>query len=126
GGEIADALEAAVARCVGPRALVDGIGALYTRRSLPRRLRGTGVRFAEFLPPRLLPPSLHINLRNHRKLAVFDNQHAFFGGLNIDDRHYVDTPRIAAPHEDIHFLASGPVAVALADLFAQDWFAATR
>src|SRR5690606_10119647 len=126
GADIADALEAAVARGVDARVLVDGFGALYTRRSLRRRLRGTGVHFAEFLPPRLLPPSIHINLRNHRKLAVFDNQQAFFGGLNIDDRHFVDAPRIAAPHEDIHFLASGPVAVTLAALFAQDWYAATR
>ncbi|HEX6928429.1 MAG TPA: phospholipase D-like domain-containing protein, partial [Gammaproteobacteria bacterium] len=126
GGDIADALEAAAARGVDTRVLVDGFGALYSRRSLQRRLQGTAVRFAQFLPPRLLPPSIHINLRNHRKIAVIDNATAFFGGLNIDDRHFVDAPRVDAPHEDVHFRASGPVAATLAALFARDWFAVTR
>lgn len=126
GAEIAGALIAAADRGVDVRVLVDGIGALYTRRSLRRRLRGTSVKFAEFLPPRLLPPSINLNLRNHRKIVVIDNETAFFGGLNIDDRHFVAIPRIAHPHEDVHFQAWGPVIVTLAALFARDWYAATR
>lgn len=126
GDDIATALIAAAGRGVDARVLVDGIGALYTRRSLRKRLRGTPVKFAEFLPPRLLPPSININMRNHRKIAVFDNRVAFFGGLNIDDRHFVAPPRIEHPHEDVHFEARGPVVITLAALFAQDWYAATR
>ncbi|HEX7029334.1 MAG TPA: phospholipase D-like domain-containing protein [Gammaproteobacteria bacterium] len=126
GAEIAAALEAAAARGVDTKVLIDGVGALYSRRSLQRRLQGTAVRFAQFLPPRLLPPSIHVNLRNHRKIAVIDFDTAFFGGLNIDDRHFVAAPRIDAPHEDVHFLARGPVTAPLAELFARDWFAVTR
>ena len=126
GRDVAEALIAATERGVDVRVLVDGIGALYTRRSLRTRLRHTQVKFAEFLPPRLLPPSLHVNLRNHRKIAVFDNVTAFFGGLNIDDRHFIDPPRILHPHEDVHFEVQGGIVTPLAALFARDWFAATR
>lgn len=126
GGEIADALAEAAARGVDARVLVDGVGALYTLHSLRRRLAGTRVRFAEFLPPRLIPPTLYVNMRNHRKIAVIDHARAFFGGLNIDDRHFVDAPRIRNPHEDMHFELRGPAAPALSALFARDWYAATR
>jgi cardiolipin synthase len=126
GTDIAHALVDAVKRGVDTRVLVDGVGAWYSLHSLRRRLRGTGVRYVEFLPPRLLPPSLHINLRNHRKIAIIDTSCAFFGGLNIDDRYLVATPRIANPHEDVHFELYGPTAVSLAEVFARDWYAATR
>lgn len=126
GGEIADALATAATRGVEVRVLVDGVGALYSLRSLRKRLAGTQVKFAEFLRPRLVPPSLSVNMRNHRKIVAIDNEFAFFGGLNVDDRHFVNAPRIAHPHEDVHFMAAGPVVVPLASLFARDWYAATR
>jgi len=126
GAEVAETLIAAADRGVDVRVLVDGVGALYTLRSLRRRLRNTNVKFAEFLPPRLLPPSLYVNMRNHRKIIVIDHARGFFGGLNIDDRHFVDEPRIPHPHEDVHFEMQGLAVPALAALFARDWYAATR
>jgi cardiolipin synthase len=126
GADIANALIGAVKRGVDTRVLVDGVGAWYSLHSLRRWLQGTAVRYIEFLPPRLLPPSLHINLRNHRKIAIIDTNCAFFGGLNIDDRHFVLTPRINNPHEDVHFELHGPAVIDLAQIFARDWYAATR
>jgi cardiolipin synthase len=126
GMDIAHALADAVKRGVDARVLVDGVGAWYSLHSLRRRLRGTGVRYVEFLPPRLFPPSLHINLRNHRKLAIIDTSRAFFGGLNIDDRYLIAAPRSDNPHEDVHFELHGPTAVNLAEVFARDWYTATR
>lgn len=126
GAEIADALIEAAERGVDVRVLVDGVGALYTMRSLRRRVGNTKVHFAEFLPPRLIPPALYINMRNHRKIAAIDNASGFFGGLNIDDRHFVEAPRVEHPHEDVHFEICGPGVPALASLFARDWYSATR
>lgn len=126
GREIADALANAAKQGIDTRVLVDGVGAWYSLHSLRRRLQGTGVRYVEFLPLRLLPPAIHFNLRNHRKIAVIDTGHAFFGGLNIDDRHFVAAPRIKHPHEDVHFELRGPAAASLAEVFARDWYAATR
>src|SRR5690606_582015 len=70
GADIADALARAAQRGVDARVIVDGVGAWYSGRSLARRLAGSAVRLVEFLPPRMIPPSLHWNLRNHRKIAV--------------------------------------------------------
>lgn len=126
GLDITTALVNARKRGVDTRVLVDGIGAWYSLHSLRKQLQGAGVCYAEFLPPRLLPPSLRINLRNHRKIAIVDGNQAFFGGLNIDDRHFVTSPRISRPHVDVHFDLRGPIVVNLAEIFARDWYAATR
>lgn len=126
GGEIADALARAAARGVDVRVIIDGVGTLYTFGRLARRLKGTRVKYVEFLPPRLLPPSLNFNLRNHRKIAAVDSAVAFYGGLNIDDRHFVDAPRIANPHEDLHFMMRGPAVSMAEQLFARDWYTAAR
>lgn len=121
GAEVCDALADAAARGVTVRVLVDGIGSLYSLDAAAKRLRGSGVHVAHFHPPRLLPPTLSINMRNHRKLAIIDNECAYFGGMNIDDRHFVDPPRIRHPHADLHFRAYGPVVTSLQQVFAKDW-----
>lgn len=126
GGEIADALIRASERGADTRVIIDGVGAWYSMRSLARHLRGSKVRLANFLPPRLLPPSFNVNLRNHRKIAVIDADLAFFGGLNLDDRHFVTQARTRHPHEDLHFRVRGPAANALAEVFARDWHMVTH
>jgi cardiolipin synthetase 2 (EC 2.7.8.-) len=117
-----DALAAAAARGVEVRVLVDGFGEFY---SLPRavgRLTAAGVTAARFLPPRLLPPTLFINLRNHRKLLVVDRELAFAGGMNISNRHLLRGRRRVS---DLHFRLRGPVVAQIAEVFAEDWRFAT-
>ena len=85
--------------------------------------RGTRVRFARFLPPRLWPPRISINLRNHRKILVVDGLEAFTGGINVRDR-YLDElgdERIV----DSHFRVSGPVLAQIETVFLRDWQFAT-
>ncbi len=69
-------------------------------------LRGTRVRFARFLPPRLLPPAFSVNMRNHRKILLVDGVEAFTGGINVRDR-YLDAG--AQRIVDVHVRLSGPV-----------------
>ena len=121
GAEVCDALIAASARGVSVRVLIDGIGTLYTFRAAERRLRGSGVKVAHFHPPHLLPPTVSLNMRNHRKIAVLDGSIAYFGGMNVDDRHFVSEPRLPDPHADLHFRATGPIVASLAAIFAKDW-----
>ncbi|WP_303907687.1 phospholipase D-like domain-containing protein [Thiohalomonas denitrificans] len=116
-----DALSRAMARGVDVRVLVDGIGELYSlsRRAVPR-LRAAGVRAERFLPPRLWPPRFRINLRNHRKLLIIDDQIAFTGGMNISDRHCSTIPARGRVH-DLQFRLKGPVVRDLVEAFADDW-----
>jgi cardiolipin synthase len=119
GKRFASALAAAAARGVDVRVLLDGVGELYSLPPIRRLLNGTGVRLVRFLPPRLWPPSLSVNLRNHRKSLVVDGVVAFTGGINVRDR-YLEG-RIV----DLHCRVSGPVVAQLETVFQRDWQFAT-
>ena len=117
----ADALARAVKRGVDVRVLLDGVGELYSFPRARRMLRRRGVAVQRFLPPRLLPPSFMLNLRNHRKILVVDGDVCFTGGMNISDRHLA--ARGDNPHRvvDLHFELRGPVLGSLAAIFHNDW-----
>ncbi|WP_347331785.1 phospholipase D-like domain-containing protein [Marinimicrobium locisalis] len=119
--EVIRALTDARTRGVTVYVLGDGIGTCYSWRVAMRQLRRAGVEVALFTPPSLAPPSLDINLRNHRKIAVVDQRLGFFGGINIDARHMVTDKANPHPTEDVHFLAEGPVVAELSRLFCHDW-----
>lgn len=121
GREFIDALADAHRRGVEVCVLLDGFGEWY---SLPRAgslLRRHGIRVARFIPPRLLPPSLHVNLRNHRKLLIVDGIVGFTGGMNIGDRHLQHEPAKRNETADIHFRLEGPVVEQLQAVFDEDW-----
>ncbi|MCB1597669.1 MAG: PLDc N-terminal domain-containing protein [Gammaproteobacteria bacterium] len=125
GRAFADALAEAAARGVQVMVLVDGIGELYSWQSPSRLLRKRGVAVARFLPLQLFPPSIHINLRNHRKLLIVDDDIAYAGGMNISDDQTADAGR---PRRvtDVHFGLAGPVVADLARVFRNDWRFATK
>jgi cardiolipin synthase A/B len=119
GRKFVDALAAAVARGVAVRVLVDGIGEWYDWPHVVPLLRRAGVESARFLPPRLFPPNLSLNCRNHRKLLVVDGSVAFMGGMNIGGREARGLT--GRRMTDMHFCIHGPVIAQLADTFAADW-----
>ncbi len=121
GREFVLALVAALQRGLQVRVLVDGVGRFYSFPSIVRLLRRADVPVALFLPPRLLPPRLSINLRNHHKLLITDGQVAFTGGMNIGDRHRVQKWPVRKAVADIHFCLSGPIAGQLQTEFERDW-----
>lgn len=114
------ALAAAQARGVRVRVLLDGLGEWYSP-GIHRRLRRAGIDARAFNPLQLLPPSLAVNLRNHRKLLVVDGVVAFAGGINIGDRHLLAPPRTRHPVADLHFQLRGPVVADLQQVFADTW-----
>ena len=120
GGRFIDALGAASKRGAAVRVLVDGVGALYSWPRALRRLRAHGVRAELFLPPRLLLPRLHLNLRNHRKILVVDGEVAFTGGMNLSERHLVERDS-GNRTVDRHFRITGPVVGQIERVFFEDW-----
>jgi len=114
-------LARAARRGVDVKVMIDGIGELY---SIPRAgtlLKKEEVRVARFLPPSLIPPAVHINLRNHRKILVADGRIAFSGGMNIGDRHLAEMPDNPARVVDAHFRLTGPVVRQIEQVFLEDW-----
>ncbi len=128
-------LAAAQQRGVDVRVLVDGVGEMYSWPRVSRLLRSEGVLVARYLPPRLLPPSIYLNLRNHRKLLIVDGNIAFTGGMNISAKNIQGSglarlrrlgltgrlPQRRPIVTDVHFSLEGPVALSLQQVFLGDW-----
>ena len=124
GRSFADALSAAAARGVEVMVLIDGVGEMYSWKKPSKLLKRRGVNVGRFLPPRLIPPSIYVNLRNHRKLLLVDNDIAYAGGMNISDDH-TTVPGKQRRVTDVHFSLRGPVVAELATVFHDDWLFAT-
>jgi cardiolipin synthase len=121
GGQVVDALKAARSRGADVRIILDGLGGIAYPPGISRKLRKAKIPFEYFNPIQLLPPSLHINMRNHRKIAVVDSHTTFVGGQNISDRHLVsrtDNPKCA---KDLHFRMRGKIVDDLERAFLRDW-----
>lgn len=116
-----DALGRAVQRGVDVRVIIDGFGELYSLTRAGRLLKKQGVKVTRFLPPRLLLPSIHINLRNHRKILVTDGMTGFTGGMNIGDRHLAENRKNRFRTIDMHFRLRGPIVAQLEQTFLEDW-----
>ena len=101
--------------------LVDGIGEHYSRPRVSELADKFGLTVHKFHAPTLFPPSLHLNLRNHRKILVVDNHVAFTGGMNIGER-YLASPRPGTKGtQDTHFRCQGPVVRGIRRIFQSDW-----
>ncbi len=122
--DVIDALAAAQRRGVTVCVLLDGLGQWYTLARARPLLRQAGVRVAAFLPLRLWPLRLHVNMRNHRKILLVDGVVAFTGGMNIADYHMASS---ASKRQvvDLHQRLSGPVVGQIEAVFAEDWRFAT-
>lgn len=124
GDQFIAALGAARDRGVTVRICVDGLGEYM---SLPGRRIGTklirhGLKFARFNPITLIPPAIHINMRNHRKILVVDGQVAFTGGQNIGNRQLADRFDNHGRVTDLHFKFTGKVVDELERAFLRDWY----
>ena len=114
----------ATERGVDVRVLIDGAGEYYSLPRPTRELTAAGVRNATFIPFRLFPPSLHLNLRNHRKILVIDGEIGYAGGMNIGDHHVADKNG-DTPVTDMHFRLTGPIVKQLEEVFIEDWWFST-
>lgn len=125
GGRFIQALADAHKRGVKVRVLVDGMSEVLFASEARRRLIEQGVPTARFLPPHLFPPMLHLNLRNHRKLLIVDNEIAFTGGMNIRDIHVLRSLTDQST-TDLHFRIAGPIIEQLELSFLDDWHLAAN
>jgi cardiolipin synthase len=128
GLSIRDALLGALKRKVRVRVLIDGAGCFHLPDGFLGPLRRGGADVAVFLPIRFPFLTARRDFRNHRKLVVIDGREAFVGGMNIGDEYsgYGHDPSSPPPWRDTHAHVTGPCVTALDEVFAEDWFDATR
>ncbi|MGE0712539.1 MAG: phospholipase D-like domain-containing protein [Planctomycetota bacterium] len=138
GRALAAALEAAGARGVAVRALVDslysGHGSLGQRNALLARLEAApGVCVRVHRPVEGLPSLEALKQRDHRKLWVFDGACALLTGRNLSRSYFTgfdevalaeDTPWDAVPWYDAGVELRGPLVAEVERSFAAAWAAA--
>jgi cardiolipin synthase len=117
---IVEALTQRARQGVEVRLLLDDLLRFEAPRNALARLVAAGGRVENFMPLVHIPFRGQANLRNHRKIAVFDGQRAITGGMNLADEYM--GPR-ASPNRwrDLSILVSGQGVATLDAIFRADW-----
>lgn len=106
------------------RVLVDALGSRLAKERMFNEIIDAGGEFAYFMPVAPWKPRSSANLRNHRKIAVFDGEVAIVGGQNIGVE-YTGPTLHPKRFRDFGAMIEGPAAAAFSRLFAADWCFAT-
>ncbi len=106
------------------RLQLDALGCFLSSRRFVDPIREAGGEVATFLPVLPLSGRWSANLRNHRKIAVFDHYTAIVGGQNLAQEYL--GPRVWRKRwTDIGAVIRGPAAALLDEVFLADWAFAT-
>ena len=122
GRDIARRLCAKAEAGVAVRVLVDALGSFKSRFGLLQQMERSGVEVGVFMRFLSLRRKWSANLRNHRKLALFDNEIALIGGFNLASE-YIG-PRKRDPVDvwiDTAMTVRGPLVADMLRLFEADW-----
>jgi len=106
------------------RLLVDGLGSFLAGRKFADPLRAAGGEVVKFLPVAPLNTRASANLRNHRKIAIFDHNEAIIGGRNLA-REYLGPTPLDERFTDFGALIQGPAVGLISEVFFADWSFAT-
>ena len=122
---ILEACARAASRGVTVRILADSVGSRSFCRSKERKtLSALGIHIAEALPVRIYRTlAARFDLRNHRKLALFDHVCAVTGSHNVTASNYGRKDNLI--WKDISLLLRGPVVQQLESVFVEDWYVET-
>jgi cardiolipin synthase len=119
---IVDALIAKASAGVHVRLLLDSLGSykLYFFQGPLQKLRRAGCEVRFFMPLLRLPYQNSINLRNHRKIYLFDETTLITGGMNLSNN-YMGPAKKNYQWEDILFRTQGDATYQYAQIFEADW-----
>lgn len=125
GRAIVDLLEQRASEGITVRLLLDSLGSWNCTRKARYRIRKAGGQVAMFIPVLPFQSRVSTNLRNHRKIAIFDNTCAITGGQNIDRRFMGAAPNPDC-FTDFSLVTYGPAVAQLNRIFIADWAFASK
>ena len=102
------------------RLLLDSLGCFMSSGRFVDPIREAGGEVAKFMPVLPLQTRGSANLRNHRKVAVFDHRVAFVGGRNLA-REYMGPTPLKSRWRDLGAAIEGPAVTLLNETFLADW-----
>lgn len=102
--------------------LADSVGSwqLYFNYFLIKRIRKSGIDLRFFMPIFKNPFKNEINLRNHRKIYLVDDEIVFTGGMNLGNE-YMGPKPCNKRWEDLLFCMKGNVVMSFHNIFVNDW-----
>jgi cardiolipin synthase len=107
------------------RLLLDALGCFPSSRGFVDPIRKAGGEVGRFMPVMPFTSRGSANLRNHRKIAIFDGTAAMIGGRNIA-REYMGPTPYAKRWRDFGAVIEGPGALVLSEVFIADWCFVSR
>lgn len=120
GERLREALAAKAAEGVEVRVLVDHVGSSKLPRRFFDALKRAGGEAAAFFPSRIPYFNVHLNYRNHRKLAIIDGGIGYIGGFNVGDEYLGLNPRFGY-WRDTHLRIRGSAVGQMQAHFLLDW-----
>ncbi len=126
GRRIVELLARRASEGIKVRLLLDALGCWFTSGRFVQPIRDAGGEVVKFMPMVPLSSRGSANLRNHRKIAVFDYHTALVGGHNLA-RDYMGAEPWPKRFADLGAIINGPGATVLNEIFLADWaFAGKR
>ena len=121
--EVKQALEEAVQRGVKVCLLLDSVGShAFLKSPICKEMRAKGIEITEALHVNLFRMFFNrIDLRQHRKIIIIDNQIAYTGSMNMVDPNFFKQDSNVGNWIDVMVRINGPVSPILNSLHAWDW-----
>ena len=121
--EVKQALEEAVHRGVKVCLLLDSVGShAFLKSPICKEMRAKGIEITEALHVNLFRMFFsRIDLRQHRKIIIIDNQIAYTGSMNMVDPNFFKQDSNVGNWIDVMVRINGPVSPILNSLHAWDW-----
>ncbi len=107
------------------RLLVDALGSRSIGHHDLKEFRKAGGNYAFFFKPLIRHLYFRINYRNHRKLAVIDNDIGYIGGFNIA-KEYLGYKKKFGYWRDTQMIIRGNAVASLNERFYMDWRYASK
>lgn len=119
---ILEALTQKAAQGLDVKLLIDAVGSssLYFWQSPLRAFRDAGGKAVFFMPILKHPLKNYINLRNHRKIYLFDERIVLAGGMNLGKRYLGSTP-VKKRWVDMIFRIEGEAVFSYVEIFMADF-----
>lgn len=120
--KILEALTKRASEGIHVRLLLDVVGSLgsYLWQKNFQALRDAGGEVGFFIPIMSRPFQGYINLRNHRKIYLFDRKRLLSGGMNLSDE-YLGEESNTKRWNDILYYLEGPAVFGFYQIFHNDW-----
>jgi cardiolipin synthase len=120
GAAVLSALARRAAAGVVVELLIDDLLFYRAPHALVAALEAAGGKVARFMPLLHLPFRGRANLRNHRKIAIFDGKRAVLGGMNLAEEYMGPRP-LEGRWRDLALAIEGPPVATLEGIFHSDW-----